>query len=295
MHDKAHPDFLATPHKQGIDDSAGGVQRILRSKNDMKKGMTAEDAALGEEEEEDDDEAFEGLLEGDEAMEAYKFGETSGSKLVDRMRKKEERERRASNAALSELAGSGASLDKMGGARRVSQADSLAGHTDASEMTPRSRNGDGDGVDAGRAGGGSGWAGASAGMEVGLALEDEADDVSAVGYTSSPWAKRGAPDGGHHSNPRSPSAPSTPLPSSPSFQAQSRRNMVASPKGDHDEAEQSTSEPETTSNSGKAATRASVAQAAAATADSARGMRGSFVSVASEDGGRKPARKARGN
>jgi hypothetical protein len=86
----------------------------------MKKGMTAEDAALGEEEEEDDDEAFEGLLEGDDAMEAYKFGETSGSKLVDRMRKKEERERRASNAALSELAGSGAS-----------QADSLAGHTDA--------------------------------------------------------------------------------------------------------------------------------------------------------------------
>ena len=99
-----HSNPLALPPSprylwQGIDDSAGGVQRILRSKNDMKKGMTAEDAALGEEEEEDDDEAFEGLLEGDDAMEAYKFGETSGSKLVDRMRKKEERERRASNAS----------------------------------------------------------------------------------------------------------------------------------------------------------------------------------------------------
>ena len=286
---------------------------MLRSRNDLKRGVTAEDAALGEDSEDDDEDVFEGLLAEGEAMEAYKFGETSGSKLVDRMRKKEEKEkRRASNNALSELASSGKSLDKLAGSsanlsaaesRRVSCADSLFAHADDTPaiVSPRGHMGsDGDDDDNDDEGSdavvarGLGRAEASTGDVVGLIIDDlDADTASAVGYTSSPWAQRGST----HGSQLSPMAPSMPLPSSPSFQAQSRRPKLATPKSDLEVTEQSTSEPESNSNSNSnsnAAARASAVAAVASTASEFKSMRASHLSEGTDEIRKPVLQKPRG-
>ena len=174
----------------------------MRSKNDLKRGVTAEDAALGEEDEDDDDDAFDGLLAEGEAMEAYKFGETSGSKLVDRMRKKEEKEKRiASNAALNELAGSGASLNKLAGS-----SNSL------SKMAVRESNNSLEAMAAGIGAPAYGWPAPAPSPWGASGSNNSFGGLSAFG---APSAAEQAP--------LSPTAPSMPLPSTPSFQAQSRR------------------------------------------------------------------------